>query len=273
MAATAKSEIAVSERCETRYSPEFELLLASCAHRRDSDRLAQALGSRIDWEIALRLAEHHRVLPALHAAMSGRDDLPASIASAIRSRAEKNALKALRFSAELARIARSFAERGVEALAHVIVDPAAAKADAQIVAEVFAKPAAKTGITLIVAIFGPEARREAGGIAPVEVGHAIARLGGEKGVERRFVGEAVMGIDGSADTLLVGLAPALHRIGHGDRGIGCLEGDRVGALASARCRFGLVVLAGDDDAAALAKRHAAARTALRFVTVARIIDR
>jgi hypothetical protein len=118
MATTAKSEIAVSERCESRYSPEFELLLACCAHRRDSDRLAQALGSRIDCEIALRLAEHHRVLPALHAAMSGRDDLPASIASDIRSRAEKNALKALRFSAELARIARAFAERGVEALAH-----------------------------------------------------------------------------------------------------------------------------------------------------------
>src|SRR5437763_13048537 len=118
MATTAKSEIAVSERCETRYSPECEFLLACCAHRRDSDRLAQALGSRIDWEIALRLAEHHRVLPALHAAMSGRDDQPASTASGIRSRAEKNALKALRFSAELARIARAFAERGVEALAH-----------------------------------------------------------------------------------------------------------------------------------------------------------
>jgi len=118
MATTAKSEIAVSERCESRYSPEFELLLACCAHRRDSNRLAQALGSRIDWEIALRFAEHHRVLPAVHAAISGRVDLPASIASAIRSRAEKNALKALRFSAELARIARGFAERGVEALAY-----------------------------------------------------------------------------------------------------------------------------------------------------------
>jgi len=118
MASTAKSEIAVFERCQQRYSPEFELLLACCAHRRDSNRLAQALRSRIDWEIALRFAEHHRVLPALHAAISGRDDLPASIASAIRSRAEKNALKALRFSAELARIARGFAERGVEALAY-----------------------------------------------------------------------------------------------------------------------------------------------------------
>jgi hypothetical protein len=118
MASTAKSEIAVSGRCDSRYSPEFELLLACCAHRRDSNRLAQALGSPIDWEIALRFAEHHRVLPAVHAAISGRVDLPASIASAIRSRAEKNALKALRFSAELARIARGFAERGVEALAY-----------------------------------------------------------------------------------------------------------------------------------------------------------
>lgn len=118
MATEAKFKIAASERRETRYSPEFELLLGCCAYRRDSDRIAQALAPPINWEIALRLAEHHRVLPALHTAVNGHDDVPASIASAIRSRVEKNALKALRFSAELARIARAFAALGLDALAY-----------------------------------------------------------------------------------------------------------------------------------------------------------
>jgi len=118
MTAAAKIEIAMPTPGETRHSPEFELLLACCAHPRDSDGTAQALGLPIDWEIALRLGEHHRVLPALHASLNGRDAVPGSISLAIDSRFQKNGLKALRFSAELARIARAFGDCGIDALAH-----------------------------------------------------------------------------------------------------------------------------------------------------------
>ncbi len=117
MAIAAQVEMAVgSER--GRFSPEFELLLACCQSSRDGHRLTQALQSPIHWDSVLRLSERHRIVPTLHVALYGREDVPVSIQSALRSRFQSNALKALRFSAELARIARAFTDNRLAVLAH-----------------------------------------------------------------------------------------------------------------------------------------------------------
>ena len=101
------------------FSPEFELLLACCqSSDDDGHRLTQALQSPIHWDSVLRFSEHHRIVPALHAAVYGREDVPASIRSALRSRFQANAMKALRFTAELVRVTRAFADHGIEVLAH-----------------------------------------------------------------------------------------------------------------------------------------------------------
>jgi hypothetical protein len=118
MAIAAQVGMAVHESGPKGFSPEFELLLAYCRSSRDGSRLTQTLQSPIHWDSVLRLSEHHRILPALHAAVYGREDVPASIQSALRSRFQTNALKALRFTAELARITRAFHDSGIDVLAH-----------------------------------------------------------------------------------------------------------------------------------------------------------
>ncbi len=117
MAIAAQIEMAVRQ-ARVQFSPEFELLLACCQSSRDGHRLIQALQSPIHWDSVLRLSEHHRILPALHSAVYGREDVPAGIQSALRSRFQTNAMKALRFTAELARVTRAFADSGIEVLAH-----------------------------------------------------------------------------------------------------------------------------------------------------------
>jgi hypothetical protein len=118
MAAAAEVEISVGTQRDAQFPPEFELLLVCCQPNPDSCRLTQALHSPINWDGVLRLSEHHRVLPALHGAILGRNNVPGSIQLALRSRFQSNALKALRFSAELARITRAFADSGIDILAH-----------------------------------------------------------------------------------------------------------------------------------------------------------
>src|SRR6266567_3405795 len=117
MAIAAQIEMAVRQ-ARVQFSPEFELLLACCQSSRDGHRLIQALQSPIHWDSVLQLLEHHRILPALHSAVYGREDVPAGIQSALRSRFQTNAMKALRFTAELARVTRAFADSGIEVLAH-----------------------------------------------------------------------------------------------------------------------------------------------------------
>jgi hypothetical protein len=118
MATAAQLEMVGQPRTRNRFSPEFELLVACCQQHLDSDRLTQALQSPIDWDITLRLSDRYRMLPALHRAVYERQDVPAGIKSALWSRFQSNVLKALRFSAELARITRAFADSGIEVLAH-----------------------------------------------------------------------------------------------------------------------------------------------------------
>jgi len=67
-----------------RFAPELMLLLA-CSHP-ESDReskLGMILALSLDWDRLLRLANQHRLLPPLYSALHGRNDIPASIHSAV----------------------------------------------------------------------------------------------------------------------------------------------------------------------------------------------
>lgn len=102
-----------------RFAPELALLLA-CSQptsEREPD-LGAILESPLNWDSVLRLANHHRLLSALHAAVCTRDDVPASIRSAIGARFQNHERRVLRFTAELARIWRQFEQRGIPVLAH-----------------------------------------------------------------------------------------------------------------------------------------------------------
>jgi hypothetical protein len=118
LAAPAEIEVATIRPEPLHFEPEFELLLACCGDDSRERSLAEFLTPSLHWDRVLRLADLHRLLPALCAAVCNRDDFPGSIQSAIRARFEGHALRVLRFSAELARILQHFADREIQALAH-----------------------------------------------------------------------------------------------------------------------------------------------------------
>lgn len=99
-------------------SREFELLFACCRPTLDRNTISEALSAPISWEAVLRLADQHRVMPALYQALHGRAGVPAGIQTALQARFQSHSVKALRFSAELARTADAFHKSGVEVLAH-----------------------------------------------------------------------------------------------------------------------------------------------------------
>ena len=119
MAAATQLEPVRSGAAPSRFAPELELLLA-CAQPASGGMpsVGTILGSALDWERVLHLADYHRLLPALHAAFSGRDDVPASILSAVRARFERHQRRVLRFTAELARIVLQFQRHNIPVLAH-----------------------------------------------------------------------------------------------------------------------------------------------------------
>jgi hypothetical protein len=98
---------------QRRFTPEFELVLACCDHARQYD-LTSMLTPDLDWERVLDSAEHHRLIPAMHGALSGNNGVP----STLRARVHKHAWRVLHFTAELQKIARCFEQRGIEFLAH-----------------------------------------------------------------------------------------------------------------------------------------------------------
>jgi hypothetical protein len=98
---------------QRRFTPEFELVLACCDHARQYD-ITSMLSPDLDWERVLESAEHHRLIPAMHGALSGKNGVP----STLRARAHKHAWRVLHFTAELQKIARCFEQRGIEFLAH-----------------------------------------------------------------------------------------------------------------------------------------------------------
>jgi hypothetical protein len=96
----------------TSRSQEFELLTACCLPSHQAD-LTSLLTPDLDWERVIGSAEHHRLIPALHSALAGKNHIP----STLRVRAHKQAWRAMRFTTELAKIARDFDQRGIEFLA------------------------------------------------------------------------------------------------------------------------------------------------------------
>jgi hypothetical protein len=96
-----------------RFDPEFELVLAGYDHTSQID-IVSLLRPDLDWERILESAEHHRLIPAIHAALKGKNGVP----STLRVRAHKHAWRVLHFTVELTKIARCFEQRGIEFLAH-----------------------------------------------------------------------------------------------------------------------------------------------------------
>lgn len=86
----------------------------ACCDRAGPRDINSLLTPDLDWERVLESAEHHRLVPALHAASAGKNAVPPTL----RARAHKHAWRALHFTAELIRIARSFEQQDIEFLAH-----------------------------------------------------------------------------------------------------------------------------------------------------------
>lgn len=119
MAAAPQIEPVRTEPTALRFAPELELLLACSQLVLDREPgLSTMLASQLEWDIVLRLANRHRLLPALYEALHGRDDVPASIRSAICAQFQNHERRVLRFTAELARIWRQFAQHKIQVLAH-----------------------------------------------------------------------------------------------------------------------------------------------------------
>lgn len=114
LAATAQLKFSAKSRPSERFEPEFAVLLACCRTANKAD-LIHCLTPSLDWQILLDLAEHHRLIPALQAGLAlAKQAAPA----ALRDRARTHAWRAMRFTAELTRIAAHFGERGIDFLAY-----------------------------------------------------------------------------------------------------------------------------------------------------------
>lgn len=109
MSSLASSPAARSERSlnSGNFSTEFVLLLACCSVDRPesiSRQVTACLDAGVDWPQVLRLAEHHSVLPLLYRSVRGSGTVPVVILEDLRRRYEHNALRNLKFTAELFRI-------------------------------------------------------------------------------------------------------------------------------------------------------------------------
>jgi hypothetical protein len=119
LAAATQLEPVRPESTPLRFAPELELLLACSQPASGCEPdLGSILAMPLNWDSVLRLANDHRLLPALHSALHGRGDVPASIQSAIAARLENHQRRVLRFTAELARVAGRFERDKIAVLAH-----------------------------------------------------------------------------------------------------------------------------------------------------------
>ena len=101
-------------------SPEFELLLACCAHplsSKQSDRVAEALSRQLDWDRVRQLAEHHGVVPHVYLHLSAAHcKVPTDAHDRLRQRYEANSRQALWLTRELLRIVEHLHVLGIAAL-------------------------------------------------------------------------------------------------------------------------------------------------------------
>jgi hypothetical protein len=113
LAAASQMEVKCISAHPRRFDQEFELVLAGCDGARRLD-ITSLLTPDLDWQRVLDSAEHHRLVPALHAALAGKNGVP----STVRVRSQKHAWRVLHFTVELTKIARCFEQGGIEFLAH-----------------------------------------------------------------------------------------------------------------------------------------------------------
>jgi len=104
------------------FDAEFDLLVACCAsawNPAQSSRIRQLLGSPLDWDKLLSLAEHHGLVPLIfQSATAFARLIPPQPFAALRLRCQQNACRALWFTQELSRVLDRMQSDGVEALAH-----------------------------------------------------------------------------------------------------------------------------------------------------------
>ena len=113
MAAASQIRVNCPSAHPQRFDPEFELIVACCNSASQFD-ITSLLTLDLDWQHVLESAEHHRLIPAMHAALAGNNWAP----STLRVRAHKHAWRVLRFTMELQKIAGCFEQRGIEFVAH-----------------------------------------------------------------------------------------------------------------------------------------------------------
>ncbi len=107
-----------------RFSPAFALLLICCreAASADRDEHLRAIFSEAgrwaenDWAELVTLAEHHRVLPHVHAALHRVRAVPETIRQRLRSLALESARSSLWFTSEVLRIVRHLDHCGIPVL-------------------------------------------------------------------------------------------------------------------------------------------------------------
>jgi hypothetical protein len=113
LAAATQVELQNAPARASRLCPEFELLVACCKHGKQPN-LLPLLTADLNLDRVLQSAQHHRVLPALCAALASQNPLP----SALRVHGHKHMWRILHFTVELTRIARCFGHHEIQFLAH-----------------------------------------------------------------------------------------------------------------------------------------------------------
>lgn len=103
-----------AEQAKRKHVIAFDFLCACC----QGPAGESALASEPDWGHVLSLASSHRLLPALYAALQGRNEVPASIQSALDACFLAHSRRVLRFSAMLSAILQEFAAKSVEVILH-----------------------------------------------------------------------------------------------------------------------------------------------------------
>jgi hypothetical protein len=97
-------------------SPEFELLLAGCAHASSDDRVREIVEGPLDWEGLARLAQHHGVVPQVYRRLSVFKAVPPAVLQMLQQHYESNLRQTLWLSRELIRVLNHLEKSGIEAL-------------------------------------------------------------------------------------------------------------------------------------------------------------
>jgi hypothetical protein len=114
LAATAPAIVEPNSGREQLFDPEFELLLTCCRSGGKSE-FADHVSPSLDWERVAESAEHHRLVPLLHASLASQTH---AVPFTIRELARTHTWRAIQFTAELSRIARHFDRCGIDFLAY-----------------------------------------------------------------------------------------------------------------------------------------------------------